>query len=378
MSDSDATEIEVAGRSNAGEPRLALREALTELAGNLVAAGAAPHQMTSMTWITPDPAAFNPSLHHIDLCYRETFGGFRPPIAAVQFPGPIVVKARVRRAPASSAGPLWHGLSPAELARQYSPRTQVAKMDSLFARWSADGASFRRGRRDLDIAYGPTAFETLDVYHPNRAATAPLWVFIHGGYWQASDKDQHGQFAAGMLDAGFAVANVNYGLCPDVRLSQIVAQVRSALWFLTNNAQRFCFSADNVHVAGHSAGGHLAAMMATDPAGPALRSALLLSGLFDLAPLAFLPVGRIIGISTTQTIAELSPLMQPPRSGIKIAVAVGGGESDEFKWQSAELARRWNLAPPLVINGANHFELLDGLIEGELLDFAKQTAAQNG
>ena len=123
---------------------------------------------------------------------------------------------------------------------------------------------------------------------------------------------------AGMLGAGFAVANVNYGLCPDVRLSQIVAQVRSALWFLTNNAQRFCFSADNVHVAGHSAGGHLAAMMATDPAGPALRSALLLSGLFDLAPLAFLPVGRIIGISTTQTIAELSPLMKPPRSGIRL------------------------------------------------------------
>jgi arylformamidase len=171
---------------------------------------------------------------------------------------------------------------------------------------------------------------------------------------------------------------VNYGLCPDVPLSQIVAQVRSALWFLTNNAQRFCFSGDNVHVAGHSSGGHLAAMMATDPAGPALRSALLLSGLFDLAPLALLPAGRIIGISTTQTIAELSPLMQPPRSGIKVAVAVGGGESDEFKWQSAELARRWNLAPPLVINGANHFELLDGLIEGELLDFAKQTAAQNG
>ena len=70
MSDFDATEIEVAGRSNATEPRLALREALTELAGNLVAAGAAPHQMTVMTWITPDPAIFDPSLHHIDLCYR--------------------------------------------------------------------------------------------------------------------------------------------------------------------------------------------------------------------------------------------------------------------------------------------------------------------
>jgi arylformamidase len=375
MSDSESKQIDVAGQSTAAEPRLALREALTELAAKLAAAGGAPFHMISMSWTTPDPVAFNPSLHDLDLCYREAFGGFRPPIAMVRSPsGPLVVQARAQIPQTAPAEPVWHAMAPAELARQYSPRGQVADMGALFARWSADGASFRRGRRDLDIAYGSTAFETLDVYRPDRAGLVPLWIFIHGGYWQASDKDQHAQFAAGMLDAGFAVANVNYGLCPDVPLSRIVGQVRSALWFLVEHAGRFGVAADAMHVAGHSAGGHLAAMMVTDRAAPPLRSALLLSGLYDLTPLSLLPVARITGLTTREAVAELSPLMQQPRAGTKVAVAVGGAESDEFKWQSTELARRWDLAPPLVIDGANHFALLDGLIEGSLLDCARRTA----
>jgi arylformamidase len=101
---------------------------------------------------------------------------------------------------------------------------------------------------------------------------------------------------------------------------------------------------------------------------------LLLSGLFDLTPLSLLPVARIAGLTTPEAVAALSPLTHQPRAGIKVAVAVGGAESDEFKWQSAELARQWNLAPPLVVDGANHFSLLDGLIAGSLLDYARQTA----
>ena len=169
----------------------------------LAAAGGAPFHMIAMSWSTPDPAAFDPSRHDLDLTYREVFGGFRPPIAVERSPsGPFVIRARAQIPQSSSAEPVWHGLSGAELARDYSPRGQVADMSALFARWTADGAVFRRGRRDLDIAYGSSAFETLDVYRPDRAVTVPSWVFIHGGYWQASDKDQHAQFAAGMLERG--------------------------------------------------------------------------------------------------------------------------------------------------------------------------------
>lgn len=375
MSDSDFSEIDIAGHSAAVEPAVALREALAELAAKLAAAGGGPHHMTSMAWTAPDRAAFDPTRHELDLCYRETFGGFRPPISVVaSSSGRFTVQVRARIPKSLAAEPVWHGFSRAELARQYSPRGQVASMASLFAHWSAEGAAFLQGRIDIDIAYGPTVFERLDVYRPDRVGVVPLWVFIHGGYWQASDKNQHGQFAAGMLEAGFAVANVNYGLCPDVPLSGIVAQIRSALRFLAGNAERFGIASDAMHVAGHSAGGHLSAMMAVDGDIPQLRSALLISGLFDLTPLALLPVGRIMGLSTTEDVAELSPVMRRPRTGTKIAIAVGGGESDEFKWQSAELARRWDVAPPLVVDDANHFAVLDGLIAGQLLDCAKRIA----
>ena len=83
-------------------------------------------------------------------------------------------------------------------------------------------------------------------------------MFIHGGYWQASDKDQHAQFTAGMVQSGYAVANLNYGLCPDVTLDDITRQIRNALLFLAAQADSFGFDPARIHLAGHSAGAHLA------------------------------------------------------------------------------------------------------------------------
>ena len=377
MSDSEFIEIDVDGRSTAANPETALREALSSLGQSLAARGGAPFHMTSMTWLAPDPAAIDPAQHALDLCYREVFGGFRPPITVLNSAtGEFAVRARARIPRAIPTAPVWHGYALQDLAREYSPRGQVPSMDALFAQWTRDGKAFRAGRVGLDIAYGASNFEKLDLFRPSGAGAAPpLWVFIHGGYWQASDKDQHAQFAAGMLQAGYAVATLNYGLCPEVPLEQIVRQVRAALMFLVSKSKDFGFDSDSIHISGHSAGGHLAAMVATDPAAPPVRSALLLSGLYDLTPLALLPVGRLTGVTTPSVIERLSPVKHTPRPGVKIRVGVGGQESDEFKWQSAELARAWDVAPPFVVQGVNHFTLLDGLIEGGLLNHAREIAS---
>lgn len=377
MSDSEFVEIEVSGRSAAAAPGTALREALSSLGQALATQGAAPFHMISMTWLVPDVAAVNPKQHALDLCYREVFGGFRPPISVSKSPdGEFVVQARARIPRAAPSEPVWHGYALPELGREYSPRNQVSSMDALFARWSKDGEAFRFGRTGLDIAYGASEFEALDHFLPPGARAAlPVWVFIHGGYWQASDKDQHAQFAAGILQAGYAVAMLNYGLCPEVPLEGIVEQVRSALRFLVSKSNDLGIDSGSIHIAGHSAGGHLAAMVAADTTAPAVRSALLLSGLYDLAPLSLLPVGRLIGVTTPQAVECLSPIRHRPRPGVKISVSVGGLESDEFKWQSLELARAWGASPPLAVQGANHFSLLDGLIEGDLLISALKTAA---
>ena len=129
--------------------------------------------------------------------------------------------------------------------------------------------------------------------------------------------------------------------------------------------------AARLHVAGHSAGGHLAAYMAADPLAPPLASAHILSGVVDLEALFHIPMGRVLGLHNIEEARALSPIHRRPRAGTRIAVAVGGDESDEFKRQSAEIAGAWGAPAPLVVAGANHFSLLDDLIDGKLLTQAK-------
>ena len=380
MSESDTHEIDVEVFGRAAQPESALREALSDLARELARSGAAPFHLTEMTWAAPDIEAMHPRRHAVDRLYREIFGGFRPPIRLV--PGALAPNDAARltvrahaRVQSSPSQPLWHELSLAALAAQYSPRSQVPDMPAMLGRWAQDGARFRAQHGGLDIPYGDSAYETLDYYRPPGVRTPPLWVFIHGGYWQAADKDQHAQFTAGMLQSGYAVANLNYGLCPDVTLDEIVGQIRNALKFLVREVEAFGFDPGRIHLAGHSAGGHLAAMAAADESAPPLRSALLLSGLFDLTPLSFLPVSRLLKLSQAGALAALSPMVRKPRPGVRIGVAVGALESDEFKWQSAAIATAWGADASAVIAGKNHFTLLDDLVAGPLFRLALRIAA---
>lgn len=376
MSASDSRAIDFTASSRAPAPDAALRETLSQLMRQLLEAGVAPFHLTAMTWTAPDIAALHPRRHAVDRLYREIFGGFQPPIKLVAGEaGALSVSARaVLPALDKAPEPVWHGFRALDLARQYSPRNQVPDMGALFNRWSVDGAAARSAHGGLDIAYGPSVYETFDLYRAPRAERTPLWVFIHGGYWQASDKDQHAQFMAGMLRSGYAVANLNYGLCPDVTLEDITGQIRAALSLLVHEADSFGFDPAQIHIAGHSAGGHLAAMAAADPDGPAVQSALLLSGLFELTPLSLLPFGRLLGLSDGNAIEQMSPIRRRPRPGMRVGVAVGGLESDEFKWQSSEITKAWGAPAVQIVAGANHFSLLDGLNEGQLLDFARKTA----
>ncbi|MDB5651492.1 MAG: hypothetical protein JWL62_3012 [Hyphomicrobiales bacterium] len=178
-----------------------------------------------------------------------------------------------------------------------------------------------------------------------------------------------------MLRHGFAFANLDYGLAPETPLTEIILQIRRALTFLVGQADALGFDPARIHLAGHSAGAHLAALAAVDPQGPPVRSALLLSGIFDLAPLAHLPMGPMIGLDSEATIRRLSPISYPAPSP-RIGVALGGLETDEFKRQSAEMAAAWGARAPLVVPERHHFNLLEDLrTETVLLALALQVAA---
>jgi len=372
---------------SASEPRLIVVEASCEggdvaaftramraAAGKLADAGAAPAHLSDMIWRARDPAAIHPARREVDLARREAFAGFRPPVRLERIEieeVQVLLRAHVPSTASDDAFVFRH-YTRAQLAAQMSPRSQVPDMGAVFAKWTTEGAAARaRMQGGRDIAYGPHRDQLLDLYRPLGAARPPVWVFIHGGYWQASTKDQHAQFCEGMVEAGLAVANIDYGFAPETPLARIVEQVRAALWFLVREADNLSVDATCLHVCGHSAGGHLAAFMACDPQAPPLVSAHPLSGVLCLESLMHLPMGKILGVTSMADVAALSPDRMRPRAGVRLAFAVGGDESDEFKRQSVDLARAWGAPAPLITAGANHFTLPEGLRSGALLDQAK-------
>lgn len=363
---------EIVAHSAETDPVEALRDALSDILAGLVAAGCGPHHLKEMMWETDQPEAFHLSRHTIELAYREVFAGFRPPIR-LQRKAEAGLTIRARHAAAQPLpDALVEGYNLRELGRQYSPRLQ-ADMKALFRQWSRDGEAFRANHGGVDLAYGPGRFETLDLYRPAGAKRAPIFVFIHGGYWQASDKVQHAQFAQGLLDAGYAVAMPNYGLAPDNPLEASIAQSVAALNFLVDEADALGLDASSLHISGHSAGGHLAAMALLAQDAPPIASALLLSGLYDLKPLGHLPLGRLLGLDDAARATRLSPIVQPRPQSTRLAFAVGEGESDAFKAQSTALAATWQAPAPLICPG-HHFSMLEGLNGGALLDLALRTA----
>lgn len=373
---SDTSIVEVFAEAGHDDPVFALGEALNSLLGKLVAAGCGPHHLTAMTWEYKRPEVLHPGRREVDRAWREVFAGFRPPLQVRAGQGRAVrVSAQARRPAAPPPDtPVFRNYSAAELARQMSPRNQVPDMLAVFRQWTRDGAAARSKHSGLDIAYSDHRDAVLDLYKPGDVARPPVWVFIHGGYWQAASKDQHAQICEGMLQAGFAVANIDYPLAPETPLIRIAGYVRDALRFLVREQDNLGVDASNLHVAGHSAGGHLAATMASDPSAPPLRSALLLSGIFDVAALRPIPMGPVLGLSDTRMVEDLSPVKRRLRNGVRIGVSLGGLESDEFKRQSTEIAQAWNAPAPLLVEGAHHFNLIDGLNDGPLLDLALSIA----
>lgn len=201
----------------------------------------------------------------------------------------------------------------------------------------------------LNIAYGAEPKETLDVFPPsNGRAGAPALIYIHGGYWQVSDKNDTTYIAPAFLDAGVAFVTLNYTLAPDGDIDLMVDQCRRAVAWIYRNAAEIGVDPERLYVAGHSAGGHLAAMllatdwMDVDPSLPPVpvRGVCALSGLYDLEPIRLTFMNEVLAIDPEMA-ARNSPLGLDPVADIPLILSVGGLETDEFKRHQAELLAAW-------------------------------------
>jgi arylformamidase len=262
---------------------------------------------------------------------------------------------------------------PALLSREYNNRELFPDYAQHFARWQ-EGSSRARATMTcyLDRAYGASSGETLDIF-PSRKGDGSALVFVHGGYWRSLDKRDFSVLAPAWVDAGVSLVVVNYGLCPAVTVERIVQQMLAASAWLYRHAEEYGMDEERLYVSGHSAGGHLAAMMLAalwpvyDRALPKdlYKGAVAVSGVYDLRPLA--QVDWLNGDLRLDedTAWRLSPAFLPPATRAPLALAVGGLESSEFKRQNALLAQRWRavLAADVPMPGTNHFTVIDGLAD---------------
>lgn len=236
-------------------------------------------------------------------------------------------------------------------AQQYNTRSDAALTQATLERWAQQGAQARRTMASLLNIYfepQPTSGQASLDFFPSAQSGAPLLVFIHGGWWRFLDKSDFSWVAKSFVAAGFNVAVTNYDLCPAVSVRTIVSQQLQAVAYLHRHAKELGFDANRIHLAGHSAGAHLAAMMCAahwptyeaDLPSRMFRSATLLSGLYELSPLTYLPQAQADLKLTTADLTALSPLSYVP-STVPSGVCAGGLESAEFLRQSELLRQHW-------------------------------------
>ena len=234
------------------------------------------------------------------------------------------------------------------LDRQYNNRARIPEHPQIFERWEkASALSRERMSCELDVAYGSGPNETLDVF-PASQARSPVLVFIHGGWWRSLDKRDHSFVAPSFVNAGAMVVVPNYALCPAVRIDDIALQMTRALAWAWRHAAEHGGDPNRIVVAGHSAGGHLAAMLmccdwkAVDADVPErlVRKALSISGVFDLQPLRQTPFLQSDLRLTQASAARLSPMRFRPPAGTLYAM-VGAQESEEFLRQNAAIRQAW-------------------------------------
>jgi arylformamidase len=249
---------------------------------------------------------------------------------------------------------------------EYNNRARVPEHPAIIDGWARDAAAYRDAARSRyrRLPYGAGERLVIDLFDAEAPRVAPTVVFIHGGYWQGLDPSFFSHLARGLNAHGLTVAIPGYDLCPQVRVGDIVDQMRQACAVLADQGP--------LVATGHSAGGHLAAcLLATDWRKLGLRadlvgSAYAISGLFDLAPLLATQVNTALRMSEPEA-RRLSPIAWPAPAGRIFDAVVGAQESSEYLRQSREMVESWGRGGVVAryeeVPGANHFTVIAPLRE---------------
>ena len=266
------------------------------------------------------------------------------------------------------------------LNEQYSPSRTAHDFNGSIQSYKAGTDAARAaitGKRHRVLAYGAPLSNRIECFLPRTEGApgaarrgAPIFAFLHGGWWQDLSIDYAAAPAVALTEAGAIYASIGYTLTPAVQLREIVAEVSAALTTIAVNATGMGGDTRRIVLAGHSAGAHLAAtqLTALAPEAPRYTAAglLLIGGAYDLGPIAESYVNEKVRMSEADATA-LSPALLTPLHDVPVKIRVGAEEPEEFHRNAALLLERW--APSLsaidstTLSGRDHFDVLDELAD---------------
>ena len=273
-----------------------------------------------------------------------------------------------------SAPLVYRDMDQKALDAQYNNRERFPDYKERFDNWnelSTKARAMLGGQ--LDVAFGPSPKEAVDIF-PAEEPGAPIYVFVHGGYWYSLDKSACSYVAQGMCPHGVMTVVNNYDLAPTVDMDEIVRQNRQAIAWLYHHGGEYGGDPNRIYVCGHSAGGHLACMMlATDwatfsPGVPqdVVKGVCAISGLFDLEPIHLSYLNDTLRMTPEMALRN-SPSRQSYETRAPLLLVVGADESEEYQRQTHLMAEFWRArgAPTEVIvpEDLDHFSIIDSLYD---------------
>ncbi|MED5220111.1 MAG: alpha/beta hydrolase [Actinomycetota bacterium] len=268
----------------------------------------------------------------------------------------------------------WASMTGADRQREYSPSSYLPNGDyqphireylrASEAAWAR--ASDHPAASTTTIRYGDDEAHAIDVMTLLGDPPAPLLAFIHGGYWQELSRVESRFPAATCISRGWNYAAIDHTLAPSVPLDRIVDECRRAVHTLAVRAEALGLDPDRIVLAGHSAGAHLAAMVAADPDGIKVAGLILVSGIYELEPLIGTTINNQLGLDPVAA-RRNSPLLIDTAGFPTTLVAHGSDETSEFKAQSAAFNHHLEAAGTTVtmleVAKRNHFDVILDLTE---------------
>jgi arylformamidase len=267
---------------------------------------------------------------------------------------------------------MWKNLSKEDLDRAYNNSLAVTNSSEIVQSWIQSSILAKeRLHGDYDIAYGDSKFQSFDFLFAGE--TAPVIVFLHGGFWQMRSKDDFTFISPPLVEAGFSVAMLGYRLAPLANMNEIIQDVRNGIQAIMAHMKEKNIVSQKLWLLGWSAGAHLISMAQDEDC---VLGGTAISGIYDLEPMRHCYINEKLQLNEDASLKN-SPILLQQNTSKPLDIFVGRSELPEMQKQSIDFAtyRKSTNAEGVFKNipEKNHYTIMDELTDknGEIFKSIK-------